>query len=168
LDPGRYQITLFNLNRSRLPDQTNGFISDEGDARSEKINLAQYDVIFSNSVIEHLGSFEAMKQLADRIRSSSKPYYLQTPSRWFPLEPHCHIPFFQFLPRKLRAWLIWHFRINYFPRGHNYQDCLHVSDSTILLYKKQIQRLFPEADIMVEQLAGLPKSYTAFAGFINP
>lgn len=158
-------ITLLNLQQSPIPENAVGFSQIEGDIRNININWSEYDVVFSNSVIEHLGSYTAMSEFADRICSSGVPYYIQTPSFWFPLEPHCHLPFFQFLPRLVRAWMIWNFSINYFPRGRTYRDCLAVSDSTILLSKKKLKRLFPQAQIICEKFIKLPKSYTAIGGF---
>jgi hypothetical protein len=158
-------ITLLNLKKESLPQGLKGFNSVAGDIRSALFSYDEYDVVFSNSVIEHLGSQADMRKFADRIRQSGKPYYIQTPSKWFPMEPHSRLLFFQFLPRVVRAWMIWHFKINYFPRAETYRDCLGVSDSTIMLSKRQVCALFPEAEIVTERLFGMPKSYTAIQGF---
>jgi hypothetical protein len=50
----------------------------------------------------------------------------------------------------LRAWLIWRFKINYFPRGKTYRECLAVSDSTIMLSKREVRSLFPESEIVTK------------------
>jgi 2-polyprenyl-3-methyl-5-hydroxy-6-metoxy-1,4-benzoquinol methylase len=165
LDGRQLIITLINLRKEMIPAGLKNMRSLEGDVRSQVFDISCYDVIFSNSVIEHLGSKAAMREFADRIRQGGKPYYIQTPSKWFPLEPHSRLPFFQFFPRPLRAWLIWRFKINYFPRGETYRDCLTVSDSTIMLSKREVRSLFPESEIVTERLFGMPKSYTAIHGF---
>jgi len=54
----------------------------------------EFDVVFSNSVIEHLGDFLDQKLFATEVQRVSKRYFLQTPSFWFPYEPHAIMPFF--------------------------------------------------------------------------
>lgn len=157
------QITLMNLNLSPIPQHETWIRSIRGDVRELSRGLFQeHDVLFSNSLIEHLGCREAMENFSRAIIQSGLPYCIQTPSYWFPLEPHCRIPCFQFLPRVARAWLIYHGNINYFPGAETYEDCKKVSDSTILLKKKELSRLFPGASIETELLMGLPKSYTVY------
>jgi hypothetical protein len=120
-----------------------------------------FDLIFSNSVIEHVGSIENQEKFANEVMRLSDKYIIQTPSFWFPLEPHSLIPFFQFIPHKVRALLIMTFNINYFPKAANYLDAVEVSKSTIMITKKRFRKLFPDAEIHVERLLGIPKSYTA-------
>ena len=118
-----------------------------------------------NSVIEHMGSRDRQRQMADEVRRVGKRYVVQTPSKWFPLEPHSHLPLFQFLPRQLRARLIHRFDINYFPSRPTIAECLEVSDSTILLSRREFERLFPDAQLHEERLIGLIKSYTVVGGW---
>jgi len=160
--PEAIEITLVDLKTPRIPEDDSRFRTIEGDVNSLKFDFSNYDFIFSNSLIEHLGSRSAMESFARMVRSSGLPYSVQTPSKWFPLEPHCRIPLFQFLPRRVRAFLIWKFKITYFPAKASYEECLAVSDSTILLTKNQFQQLFPDARVVTEILWGLPKSYSAF------
>jgi hypothetical protein len=157
-----YHVTLLNLYPEKVPADVQWIGAIQGDVcRLRPEEFQSFDCLFSNSLIEHLGSREAMRAFAAAITASGRPYYIQTPSFWFPLEPHCRIPLFQFLPRNFRAWLIWNFKINYFPAAENYEDCKQVSDSTILLTRRDLQDLFPDARIQVERLFGWVKSYTA-------
>ena len=155
------EIYLLNLSDSVIPPGYPNFHSVVGNALSLSYQYGEFDIIFSNSVIEHMGSLEGQQQFADKVRQISKCYIIQTPSLWFPLEPHCRIPFFQFIPHSLRAFLIMYFNINYFPRVRNYQKALAVSKTTIMFDKKRFQKLFPEAVIITETFWGLPKSYIA-------
>src|SRR5690606_8638111 len=90
-------ITLLNLNkepvnvpylRSMAGNATD--LSDFGDH--------SFDLVFSNSVIEHLYTFENQKKMASEIRRVGKKYFVQTPNKYFFMEPHYALPFFQFLP----------------------------------------------------------------------
>ncbi len=159
-DPNRFHITLFNLSQAKLPDACCGFDTVAGNAMFIDVPDLYYDISFSNSVIEHMGSYDRQKKMAQEMLRVGKKIFIQTPSKWFPLEPHSRVPFFQFLPRKFRAWLIFNYKINYFPRAKNYEDCLRVADSTILLSLTNFKELFLGGQIIVEYWAGIPKSYT--------
>jgi hypothetical protein len=112
-------------------------------------------------VIEHVGSYENQQIFANEVRRVSDKYIIQTPSLWFPLEPHSLLPLFQFLPHSFRALLIMTFNINYFPKATTYKAAIIVSHSTLMFTHKRFKKLFPEAEIQVERFLGIPKSYTA-------
>ncbi|MEI8205405.1 MAG: class I SAM-dependent methyltransferase [Kiritimatiellales bacterium] len=118
-----------------------------------------FDLAFSNSVIEHVGDFERQQQMANEIRRVAACYWVQTPYRHFPLEVHMMFPFFQYLPLKLRAWLgvRWPFSFEMMRHGDPLRDATKVW----LLNIRQMKRLFPEADIIIERFLGFPKSLVA-------
>lgn len=156
------KISLLNLYNIDIPaEEKNQFESIKGSALELPFKKGDFDLLFSNSVIEHVGSYENQVKFAHEVKRVSDKYIIQTPSYWFPLEPHSLIPFFQFIPHKIRAYLIMWFNINYFPKASTYEEGLTVSRSTLMLTKKQFSALFPDAEIQVERLFGLPKSYTA-------
>jgi len=154
-------IYLLNLN---LPPETKdipGFRFIAGTAINLPYQAGDFDLIYSNSVIEHVGSKQNQEKFSEEVHRVCDKYIVQTPSLWFPLEPHSLIPLFQFIPHALRAFLIMWFNINYFPKAKTYQEALQVSKSTLMLTKKEFRKLFPDAEIYVEKLYGIPKSYTA-------
>lgn len=59
-----------------------------------------FDIVFSNAVIEHLGSFERQKTMAAEIMRVGKRWYVTTPNRWFPFEFHMRLPLVTWLPGK--------------------------------------------------------------------
>lgn len=153
-------IYLLNLYIPSEAEATEGFVFVKGDALQLPYQYGEFDLVFSNSVIEHVGSYANQEKFAAEVMRVCDRYIIQTPSYWFPLEPHSLIPFFQFIPHRLRALLIMAFNINYFPKQKNYQAAVEVSHSTLMLTRQQFQRLFPQADLQVEKLYGIPKSYT--------
>ena len=156
------KIHLLNLYESKVPEnETHQFSSSVGNGLSLEYKKGDVDLIFSNSVIEHVGSYENQQIFAGEVRRVSDKYIVQTPSIWFPLEPHSLIPLFQFLPHPIRALLIMTFNINYFPKAKTYKAAIIVSHSTLMFTHKRFKQLFPEAEIQVERFLGIPKSYTA-------
>ena len=156
------KIHLLNLYESKVPEnETHQFSSSVGNGLSLEYKKGDVDLIFSNSVIEHVGSYANQQIFANEVRRVSDKYIVQTPSIWFPLEPHSLLPLFQFLPHSIRALLIMTFNINYFPKAKTYQAAIKVSHSTLMFTHKSFKQLFPEAEIQVERFLGIPKSYTA-------
>lgn len=155
-------IYLLNLD---IPDTAglppDGYVEVKGNALNLPYQHGDFDLIFSNSVIEHVGSKENQVIFANEVKRLCDKYIIQTPSFWFPLEPHSLLPFFQFIPHSIRAFFIMWFHINYFPKAKNYKDALATSRSTIMFTKHRFSKLFPEANCQVEKLAGIHKSYTA-------
>ena len=59
-----------------------------------------FDVVYSNAVIEHVGSFERQMKMASEIMRVGKRWFVTTPNRWFPFEFHMRLPFVTWLPGK--------------------------------------------------------------------
>jgi SAM-dependent methyltransferase len=158
---GRLKVTLLNLYRQEI--RMDDFISVIGDARSmPQFKDKQFDIVYSNSTLEHVGNFEEQKKMAEEIIRIGKRYYIQTPNRYFPIEPHFVFPFFQFLPINVRVWLIQNFRLGWFPKMVDRKRAYTEVNAIRLLTKSEVQALFPEASIFEEKYLGLTKSYIAF------
>lgn len=121
----------------------------------------QFDLVHSNSLIEHLGRWADMKRAALEIRRLAPEYYVQTPYFWFPYEPHFRVIGFQWLPEQMRAALLRRFRIGYFERAATVDKAMADIQSVYLLDKAQLRALFPDAQLSFERVAGLPKSLIA-------
>jgi len=153
-------IYLLNLESPFGNEDLPGFVRITGNALELPFEEGEVDLIFSNSVIEHVGSYSNQALFAQEVKRVCKRYIIQTPSLWFPLEPHSLIPLFQFIPHAVRALLIMLFNINYFPKQQTYQKALAISNSTLMFTHQRFRKLFPEGAIYTETLLGIPKSYT--------
>jgi hypothetical protein len=122
-----------------------------------------YDIGFSNSVIEHVGSWERQQQFASEIRRVAKALWVQTPAYECPIEPHYLTPFIHYLPRSfqkkiLRWFTVWGWIQR--PTGEQIDEMV---ETTRLLRRLEMQQLFPDCEIITERMLWvMPKSYIAF------
>ncbi|PJA96838.1 MAG: methyltransferase type 11 [Ignavibacteriales bacterium CG_4_9_14_3_um_filter_34_10] len=160
----KWRIDLVNLNKEANNKSAFNYILADGRDLSA-IQVGYYDIIFSNSVIEHVGDFEDQEKFANEIRRVGKKYFIQTPNYYFPFEPHFLFIGFQFLPVKFRASLIRHFNLGWFKKEMDYKKSLEIAKSVRLLKKKEIQILFPDATIYREKFLCFTKSFLIYYGF---
>lgn len=74
------QIVLLNLEKVPVHGLINA-VSVIGDARDMKqFADKSFDVCFSNSTIEHVGSFDEQLKAASEIRRIAQGYFIQTPN----------------------------------------------------------------------------------------
>jgi SAM-dependent methyltransferase len=129
-----------------------------------------FDIVFCSSVIEHVTigkekvwemtdekefsklSFERQTTLANEIQRVGCSFFVQTPNRNFIFETHSWLPFIGFLPRPLMVKALKFF--------NRFWIKLTTPDFN-LLDKKQMQTLFPQAEIISERKFGMIKSIIA-------
>lgn len=158
------KVTLLNLQAE--PTTQPHFTSVAGDARTlAQFSDQQFDVVFSNSVIEHVGTLREQIQMAEAVQRVGKRYFVQTPNRHFPLEPHFLIPFFQYAPQWFRARCLQTRKLGWVPREPDFLKALAETESIRLLNKKELSGLFPDSRIYEEKFAAMTKSITAFKNF---
>lgn len=159
----RFKITLLNYSESHLSTTHPNFTMLVGDGRNmPQFADKQFDVVFSNSTIEHVGNFDDQVRMANEVRRIGRRYYVQTPNRYFPIEPHFVFPFFQFLPFAIQAWIVRQFDLNGYARATTWQDAVRKVSSIRLLTHAEMAQLFPEATIFEEKYYGLTKSFVAY------
>ena len=156
----RCEITLLNPEKRGKAENNPNVRYLEGDGTDlSAFRDGEFDLAFSNSCIEHVGRFPEWRRMADGMRRVGKYYFLQTPNRRFPMEPHFMFPFFQFLPLNAKAWLIHHFDLGYFQKCGDWEECRRTADSIHLLALADLKALFPGARVKREKLLGLTKSF---------
>ena len=137
----------------------------EGDAlqADELLDGETFDLVFSNSLIEHLGGHGPRRRFAEVVAALAPTFVVQTPYRYFPVEPHWLFPGFQFLPSVARMYLAprW-------PLAHTYgwdeEAAANEAMATELLSESELRLYFPAAEIVWERVGGLPKSMIAIGG----
>jgi hypothetical protein len=137
-------VTIVNLNP---PDNNDACASRLRIIKANGCSLPfvdrAFDWVFSNAVIEHVGGREQQEHFAKEIRRvAAKGYFVTTPNRYFPIEPHALLPFYQFFPERLK------FHALRFSPGY-----MSEVEQINLLTRKEMRDLFPEAHVQQVNLA---------------
>jgi hypothetical protein len=157
--PCRCHVTFLNLSS---PDkQTENMTFIIGDCRWLPFKDGSFDVAYSNSVIEHLGTPEDQHLFACECMRVGRRYYVQTPDKCFFVEPHLITPFIHWLPRRIQSWLLRYFTVWGLLTKPNQDQCHAFMNEVRLLGRKDLQELFPGADIWHERFCGMSKSLIA-------
>jgi hypothetical protein len=137
-----------------------------GDACEPPASLLgrRFDLVYSNSVIEHVGGHYRREQFAAIVHGLSDHHWIQTPNRYFPVEPHFLCPGLQYLPlplatRTARLWPVGH----YAGRLSSPQIAAMRVQEIELLGRSQMRYYFPDSEILRERAGPLTKSLIAHA-----
>lgn len=154
------EITLLNLEVAEI--QQPSFVSVAGDARSmPEFADGSFDVVHSNSVIEHVGRWTDMMAMANEIRRIAPAYFVQTPYFWFPVEPHARTPLLHWLPETWRFRVVMSRKCGFWTKCKTVDHAMRTIQSSTLLDKAMFRALFPDAEIVPEKFMGLTKSLMA-------
>lgn len=160
LERANAHITLINPEPQSSDDPL--FTCEAGDA-TELSRFADdsFDIVHSNSVVEHVGDWPRMEAFAREVRRLAPRYYIQTPYFWFPIEPHFSAPFFHWRSEQSRARMLMRKRRGWVDRARDMGEAMRAVQHARLLDKRQFRWLFPDAEHHDEVVAGLTKSLVA-------
>ncbi len=159
-------ITVVNLEADVIDGEH--LRSRPGDATDLRfVADGEYDVAFSNSVIEHLFTKENQEKMAAEIQRVANAYYVQTPNYWFPIEPHFLFPGWQWLPVAARSTILSRFRVGQRGPYTSTEAARRAVEEIQLLTEKELVRLFPGASVWKERFFGLTKSLVVYRGFAD-
>jgi SAM-dependent methyltransferase len=99
--PWKHRITAVNIDPRHVERIARRYPEVEAvvaDARSLPWPDKHFDIVYSNAVIEHVGSFEDQKQMASEVMRVGKQWFITTPNRWYPFEFHLRLPLVTWLP----------------------------------------------------------------------
>lgn len=121
-----------------------------------------YDIAYSNSVIEHVGSWAEQQAFAAELRRVGRAVWCQTPARECFLEPHYLTPFVHWLPRAVQKRVVrWCTVWGWLTRPDR-AEVERMVDEIRLLSLAEMRTLFPDCEIRRERLLGVfVKSYVA-------
>jgi hypothetical protein len=157
-----FSIEILNLSLPEvLPSDNPRIKFVEGDGTDLHYRDHSFDICFSNSVIEHLGSYENQKKYAFEVSRVAEAVWIQTPARSFPLEPHFLFPFIQFIPNAWKKRIARYFTPWGWITRPSAEEVNAFVDEIRLLTYEEMQNLFPDCEIHVERFLGMPKAYIA-------
>jgi ubiquinone/menaquinone biosynthesis C-methylase UbiE len=166
-DKSEYQVTILNLEEPLAKQLSNlKFIQGDASDLSQFGNIS-FDVVFSNSVIEHIPSKVLRQKMADEITRVGKKYFVQTPSFYFPFEPHFLFPCFQYFPARLQLWLLQHFSMGWFKKCSSKAEASELLRNNSLLKESEFRSYFSNCRIIKEKFLLLTKSYIALGAVNN-
>ena len=161
--PERPRVTLLNTPRARADVGDAAWVA--GDGRNLPFRDGAFDVVFSNSVIEHVGDAASQRSFAREVARVGRRYWVQTPNRWFPVEQHLLTPFIHWLPRRWQRVVVphcnlWSLLVRVTPDRRRFYIEHYLSEVRLLGFA-EVRELFPGARIIREHLGGFTKSFIA-------
>jgi hypothetical protein len=156
------RVHVVNLEDHGANGDTPDWITGElGDACELPDRLkGDYDLVFSNSVLEHVGGHERRLRFADAVHELASRHWVQTPYRYFPVEPHFLFPGFQFLPLAARVGIVRRWPLVHTP-PEDRATALRVAMWVELLSRTEMATYFPDSIVRAERLGGFAKSLIA-------
>ena len=160
----RPSVTYLNMPRASEPADDRARLVF-GDGTNLPFADQSFDIAFSNSVIEHVGSRENQWKFAREIRRVGRTYWVQTPNRLFPVEQHLLTPFVHWLPMTLRApmvrrWTVWGSITGATGEERRYY-VEHFLKDIRLLSPTELAALFPGCRMIRERTFGWTKALIA-------
>lgn len=164
LDFANITIDCINLSVTTAPstiDMPNIRLVEGNACDLREVTDSAYDLAFSNSVIEHVGSWANKKAFAREAQRVARSYSVQTPSFSFPIEPHARTPFLHWLPDPVRYRIHLAKRTGFYQKASNLDEAMQALEDAKILDYRQMAYLFPDAVLEKEKFFGLTKSFTA-------
>lgn len=152
-----FHVTLVNLPgtvKGAIPARFDWVEADACDLDGVFASGA-FDLVFSNSVIEHVGDEDRQAAFAEQVHRLAPAHWIQTPSPRFPVEAHTGVPFYwqrsqRDRERRMERW------------RRDLPEWAEMIAETRVLSGHRMRSLFPESGIWRERLMGLEKSITAY------
>ena len=155
-----YKITIVNFEKEK--SQYSNIKTKMGDATDlSPFNDKSFDIAHSNSVIEHLYNFENQKKMASEIMRVGQKYIVQTPNKYFFIEPHYLLPFFNIVPEKLKYLILTKTKLSRLKKWDKNFAKQYIKEIR-LLSEKEMKTLFPKSKIYFEKFLGMNKSFTMY------
>ena len=154
------RVSLVNLEAEETTDPR--FTSLAGNACDmPEFADNSFDLVYSNSVIEHVGRWSDQKRMAAEVRRLAPRHFIQTPDYWCPIEPHFRMPIIQWLPVPWQTTIVRARACGFYPRASNIDEALMILEDARLVNLRAMKALFPDSTIERERVLGLPKSLIA-------
>jgi hypothetical protein len=153
---GDVQIVLLNIS---APPVSPPFLAMVGDARSLPFRDKEFDIAYSNAVINLVGGPSDQARMAVEIRRVARSYAVQTPNRFFPIDWRTLVPCFHWLPAGVQAWCFRHLHVGLYPRIPDEKRARWHATRVRDVSRRELTQWFPGDKIISERVAWLTKSF---------
>lgn len=165
--PDKVFVTILNLRplsdeSMKVITKTGRYSFIQGNAQSLPFADKSFEIVFSNSLLDHLYTFENQKKFVEEVKKVGQSYFIQTGNKKFFFEPHYLTPFVQYLPKNfqkkvIRYATVWGLITK---PSRDYID--NIVDEIILSTEHEFRKLFPDANIYNEKVLFFTKSFIAY------
>lgn len=145
---------IYCLNIYAMKSDSDNVITIRYDGNNIPFPGKYFDIVHSNSVIEHVGSFNSQMHFSKEIQRVGRNFWVQVPYYYFFWEPHAFFPFFQFIPDNIKKLIIKHFNKS----PYTIEELLSIH----LLSIRELKILFPKCKIIREKFVIFTKSIIAY------
>jgi hypothetical protein len=157
----RFPITLLNTEPLAVDGLGAHYTLVQGSGTQLDFADRSFDIAFSNSVIEHVGSLDAQRAFAEELRRVGRQVWVQTPARSFFFEPHLLAPFIHFLPLSWQRRLVRNFSLWGWITRPSQASVDQTLGGLRLLDYATFRSLFPDCEIRRERFVGFTKAFVA-------
>ena len=159
------EVTLLNVSPQSVPPPFHAVVGDARDL--SRYGDGSFDIVYSNSVIGHVGGFEDQQQMARELQRVGRQVWVQTPNRRFPIDWRTLVPGFHLLPPDVQVWCLRRVRVGRYPRVADRETARHLVMRIRNLSRVELRLMFPHARIRAERVCGFAKSFIV-AGETGP
>lgn len=166
--PWKNRISAINLSVEHISLIRNHYPEIEavvGDACELPWPDKCFDVVYSNAVIEHLGSLKKQVRMAAEIMRVAKRWFVTTPNRWYPFEFHMRLPFVTLLPGRGYLWI--GRIVSYNPVKCKYTFGRHRTDLR-LMTARELSDCFPGSRIIKQRVTFMAETLIVIGGDMWP
>ncbi len=157
----RFPITLLNSEPLAADGLGAHYTPVQGSGTRLDFPDRSFDIAFSNSVLEHVGSLDAQRAFAKELRRVGRQLWVQTPARSFFFEPHLLTPFIHFLPLSWQRRLVRNFTLWGWITRPSPASVDRMLGELRLLDHATFRELFPDCEIRRERFFGFTKAFVA-------
>jgi hypothetical protein len=158
------ELVLLNRYEQHAPDGWITTLVGDACALPEQLRGERFDLVYSNSVLEHVGGHARREAFAASVHALGDAHWIQTPYRYFPLEPHWLFPGFQLLPVRARAAITLRWPLGHYTGVDSMAEAVRWTLATELVSQTELRHYFPGSAIWRERVLGMTKSLVAVAG----
>ena len=159
--PNKQKLASINISQGELMSIRDVYPDlpvSVADARQLPFKSKSFDIVYSNAVIEHVGSRADQHLMAKEIQRVGRAWFVTTPNRWYPFEFHTRLPLIGWLPAPLMKKLSRAYSYDHIQRRYRSGAG---SESTRLITRHELESMFPTSEVVCQRVTFWPETLIA-------